>query len=535
MTSITPDEIDLGARRVPGWYWFESGVQRRPFEPTPGTGSVRHCFSYERSPSSIKEEALRLIAGAERKIFLASFRFVDDDLRAALSKAADRLRGGVYVITSIASRDLRQTVDFKAVYEEDEEEDWLSFDSVGADPNAEENKKHYAELIRSGVWVRGHPEFHAKFLVVDDRAALVSSANLEAAALADAVDRPGRRRGFDAVTGESGVVTTRAEDARLLGRFFARLWHAECIWDAPPGVGYQLRQRTASPSPCEVPVPDVGRVGPIWTGSGEQLILQTLHDIIGLAEKELVLATFSVKELDSHPDMLYEPVRAAVARGVRIRLLVRSRNFLATRSALGLMAGWGVAVHGDDKTHAKCAIADGRAGALFSANFDAEHGIYRGVEMGMRLDGETALAEALRFFEHCLDHAPQRLHGDPTAREAADSLYAPQLQRWDPDAVFEVTADDRTWASLTRTRSPALLARVSDDDWQLHIGDGTWQLLSRGGVWRLQTRTAPRQPDRVQADLLESWLDNRRTSLERNKADEELRGVLATRLIRQGG
>ena len=332
MTSTTPD-LDLGSRRIPGWYWMQSGNRREPYLPRAdaAAGELRPCFSYERSEPSIKEAALNLIENAKEKIFLASFRFVDDDLREALRRAAERLQGGVYVVISIDDdKDLRDTLDFAVSYEEDEEEDWYDETDPTAtanDINEQENKKHYSDLCASGVWVRGHPSFHAKFLVVDDCKALVSSANLESTALSDAFDRPGRAPGFDAVTGECGVVSTRPADTELLGRFFARLWYAECTWDAPPSDHYKLGPRSTVPAWFTVARTPLGAAGPIWTGSGDRLILEAIHEISALARNDLVLATFSAKGLEEHHDLLFDPVRAALDRGVRVRLLLRSRNY----------------------------------------------------------------------------------------------------------------------------------------------------------------------------------------------------------------
>lgn len=553
MTSATPESeastgararLDLGARTVPGWYWMRSGASRQPYRPaTPTAGAeVSHCYSYERSPTSIKDAALELIAGAREKIFLASFRFVDDDLRDALRKAAERLRGGVYVITSIADRDLRETVDFAPSYEEGESEDWYERTDPaagGADVAAQEDRKHYRDLISTGIWVRGHPEFHAKFLVVDDRAALVSSANLESAALADAVDRPRRARGFDAVTGESGVVTVRRSDAETLARFFARLWYAECVWDAPPGRGgYQLSRRIPVPVRFSVPVTAPGVPGPIWTGGGDRSILEAVHQICDLAREDLILATFSTKGLEDHPDLLFDPIRRALRRGVRVRLLLRSRNLTATRSTVGLLSEWGVSIHGDDKTHAKCAIADRRHGALFSANFDAEHGIYRGVEVGMRLDGEPALTDAADFFDHCIACAPQRLARGPSAADAARSLVAPRLSAWPLAPHVTVACSDQAWSALRATRGPVLytMRQSVGEDVVLHADGGTWILAAPRGAsdrWRLQRsqRPASAQPDRPPA-LLDSWLQpGRRASFDDPYRDHRV-GLCAATLVR---
>jgi PLD-like domain len=557
MISPIPDRmggaaIDLGSRTVPGWYWFSSGRRRAPYEPVAGTASsdIRHCFSYEGSQTSIKDAALELISGAREKIFLASFRFLDDDLRRALEAAAARLHGGVYVITAINDQDLKKTMAFTRSYEADEEDWWEAADPQADRPdvNAEEDLKHYQALIRSGIWVRGHPDFHAKFLVVDDRAALVSSANLESTALADARDRPNRPRGFDPVTGESGVVTFRPADADLLGRLFTRLWHTECAWDAPPGTGYELQKRKGTPSPCAVPTPAPGATGPIWTDAGEQLILDAIGDIARSARRDLLLATWSVRGLDEHPDLLYEPVRAALGRGVRVRMLMRSRNFAATRSIAGRLAAWGVEIYGDDKTHAKCAIADRSHGALFSANFDAEHGIYSGVEAGMRLDGQDALAQAAHFFEHCMEHAPQRLAGDRPAREVDTSLAARATTAWALPPELEVSCDADHWAALRETTGAVYYSTRAKGSITLAVQGGTWLLTRAGGPehrpsWRMLLEQAPGPAGTASSTAsgtasgsgsgsLDSWLEPPRRTDRTGRSHDGPRGLCPAVLLR---
>lgn len=542
MTSTTPN-LDLGSRRIPGWYWMLSGEQREPYIPRAdaAAGELRHCFSYERSQPSVKEAALSLINGAKEKIFLASFRFIDDDLREALRAAAARLRGGVYVVISInEDKDLRDTLDFPVSYEEDEEEDWYDEADPTATPrdiNEQENKKHYPDLCASGVWVRGHPHFHAKFLVVDDSKALVSSANLESAALADAIDRPGRAPGFDAVTGESGIVTTRRADAELLGKFFARLWYAECTWDAPASEHYRMGPRNTVPAWFTVGRTPLGAPGPIWTGSDDRLILAAIHDICALATTDLVLATFSTAGLEDHPDLLFDPVYAAVKREVRVRLLLRSRNYEAARNTAGTLAGWGVQVYGDDKTHAKCAIADGKHGAIFSANFDAEHGIYDGTEMGMRLDGEPVLADVAHFFDHCIACAPQHLVQNPTAAQGT-SLAARMLRDWPLPAGLAVRCEDGAWSALAATTGPVLFtapaARVAGAV-TLHADGGQWTLTGPAAEarWRLTMIARPATADRDRPPaLLTEWLGAGRRAAHNDPYRDHRRGLCPASLRR---
>lgn len=527
MTSDTTEaapspEIDFGTRVVPGWYWLLSGQERQRYEPraNAATGPLRHVYSYERSREAIKEEILELIKNAQDKVFLASFRFIDADLREALRQKAQQLRGGVYVITSLQKKDLYQALEFTPSYE-DGEEDWFDEDWSAGDGGErtakklldEESKKHYPALCRSGIWLRGHPKFHAKFLVVDDQKALVSSANLESTALVDAVDRPGRRPGFDAVTGECGVVTTRPGDAKMLGRFFARLWQAECTFDAPASTAYKVSPRDPASPTFRLDYTPPDACGPIWTGAGDRLILKAIHRVCELAERDLVLATFSTKNLEQHWDLLYRPVRAALESGVRVRLLLRPHNWPEARATAGLLASWGVEVYGDDKTHAKCVIADGRHGAIFSANFDAEHGIYSGTEVGMRLDGDPVLADVAHFFDHCMACAPQRIAEAPTVADCT-RLASRGLRPWPLPGRLVVVADNAAWDALAATAGPALFTKreATDQEVTLHADGGKWNLSRAGDTWRLTMIERPSlSPGRaaLPPTLLENWLNPR--------------------------
>ena len=69
------------------------------------------------------------------------------------------------------------------------------------------------------------------------------------------------------------------------------------------------------------------------------------------------------------------------------------------------LAKSGVEIYGDRRTHVKAAVADERHGALFSANFDFEHGLTSGVEAGCRLDGTPALNDTTRYLRHAIDQA----------------------------------------------------------------------------------------------------------------------------------
>jgi len=447
-------------------------------------------FSYQRSESTIKEAALRLLTAAQHKVFLASFRIGDADLLKALYEAANRLRGGVYVISALDEKSLR-----RGLQSEDA-------DAPGADDLRAQNKR-FEDMTSRGISVRGHENFHAKFLIVDDREALVSSANLETSALTGTPQR--------AATGENGfVVSDRAEVIRL-ARYFTRLWHA-CTYEMPPGQGHTVQRRSASPSPCRVPA--AGRPpSVIWTYPGEPGVLQTIHEVIRRARHELLLATYSLNGLTDEPDLLLTPLEATIRiHQPRVSLLVRARNkHTPTRHDAKTLAGLGVRIYGDSLTHVKAAIADERHGAVFSANFDAEHGLNSGAEVGVALENHPGLHETVRYLRHAMSHADLTFTPNPTQREMDARLGANWRTPWPLDPVIPIICSDPDWQRFdTCARSgPVLYSQTRNGELHLHAGDRKWRLTAPSATSGQQLNNAGQAAHTNTTQLLESWLSPR--------------------------
>ncbi|MBU2670180.1 phosphatidylserine/phosphatidylglycerophosphate/cardiolipin synthase family protein [Actinoplanes bogorensis] len=482
---------------VPGGFFLLRDVQPAPFAAMPQPGEYRHVFSYRDSDPGIQQAAVELVRRAKKKIFLASFRIGDKALLNALFEAVERLRGGVYVITAWNEQSLARGLSALEEY-------------AGADIAAQRHR--FEQMTKRGIFVRGYDNCHAKFLVVDDSAALVSSANLETSAL---IDRPERK-----VTGESGILTTDASEARRLARFFTRMWNADCRWEAPPGQAYALARRRPTISPCRPNPPLDGRAGVIWTHDDERHILRAIHDVMDRARQEVLLATFGLRGLISQPELLHERITAAVERGVKVTLLCRARNNLSSHrdEALALSA-LGVRVVGDSLNHAKGVIADGRHGALFSANLDGEHGLTSGAEVGMRLDGSPVLAEAERYIRHAIEHADLEFAVSPTQAQLNVRLGAEWRQPWAGPAVAKVDVADQAWRALEAAEPPVLYTQ-SRGVTRLHAGGGEWALEGS----RLTMSRTPQRAFQTR-DLMNSWWV-------RSEA-EERRGFCATVLVRQ--
>lgn len=509
------DVLDLGAIPHADGFFLVAGSSGQPprFVPADATreANYRHVFTHKGSGTTIKRAALELVRSAERKVFVASYLLGEQDLLDALFDVAERLRGGVYVISELSEKSMRQHL---AELE----------DAPDADAAVRAHRKNFAGLTRHGVAVRGRPDCHAKFLVVDDRVALLSSANLDTRGLAE--------------TGENGVTVADPAEVDRVARFFTRLWDS-CSYEMPAGSAeYSVRERPQSRSRCRVPVPEVAALpGVIWTdGKDERLILEHLHDVIGRARRSLVLATFSLNGLVDHRELLIEPVAAALRGGeVTASLLCRGRNNVAAhRRDAAALADLGVQIYADSLNHAKGVIADDVHGALFSANFDAAHGLLNGVEAGVRLDGQPALMEAARFFRHAMDHANLKYARYPTATQLDASLAARWRVPWPYGKRLRITAAAEHWQRFRAdaTAGPVLYTRdkptagETTTEVRLYAGTGQW-LLSRpraDGTRELTPAEAARQSTRQDAaHMLEQWLSPPRHGRDA-RADEPVRG-----------
>jgi phosphatidylserine/phosphatidylglycerophosphate/cardiolipin synthase-like enzyme len=495
------DSVDLGAYRYDGGYFLRPESARHQargdatYQPgEDGHGRYRHVFSYRRSQPTIKEAALGLLGLARNKVFVASFRIGDTDLLKALYDAAERLRGGVYVISALDERSLR-----KGLQTEDAE-------TPGADDIRAQNKR-FEDMTSRGISVRGHENFHAKFLIVDDKVALVSSANLETSAFTGTRSRD--------ATGETGFIVSDVPEVLRLARYFTRLWQ-DCTYEMPPGEDHTVQDRAATASPCRVPVAEVGRSpSVIWTYGNELGIRDTIHDIIRRARRNLLLASYSLNGLTDHPDLLLSPLEEAVrAYDLQVSLLVRGRNNHApTRQGASALAELGVRIHADSLTHAKAVIADESHGALFSANFDADHGLVSGAEVGLRIDRDPALNEAVRHLRHAMTQADLEYTPNPTQRDMDTSLEARWRTAWPFESDIAVSTSDAVWrqfAGAART-GPVLYTTGRDEAVRLYAGAAEWTLSRPDGAGNRTLELAGSSAMESTATVLDTWLSSTRS------------------------
>ncbi|MEV4320514.1 phospholipase D-like domain-containing protein [Actinocrispum sp. NPDC049592] len=478
--------INLADRVVPGGYFLRNPAKKR----TPFTASgadrdaeTRHCWTYAGGGSSIGLELIQMLDTARDKVFVGTFYLGDTEVRKALMRAADRLRGGVYVLSALDNKGLDEAIN-------------KVDDATPIDEQTE--YRNFGELTKRGIYVRGYQGMHAKFVVVDDKVALVSSANLVT-------------RSFDNV-GENGVVVSNPSFVDSLARLFARLWQ-ESKWDMPPHhetptvADRHLGEATTS----HITLAEPDGNGPIWTRSTQRSIAKALYETVENAQADLMLATFSIANMahalpktPAEPKLLFDPVCRAIDRGVRVRMLLRGRNNVhAARAEASAFAEAGVEIVPDSLNHAKGVIADGTRGALFSANFLTDLGLTGGVEVGMRLDDTPALAEARRYFEHVIAEADLRFAADPQLGELAQSIYARALAPWPLPEKIDVIVENMHWQQFADQEGVVLYERSGDGPITLYSGRDRWRLENMEGWWWLGPIEQAATPA---ADIFESWL-----------------------------
>lgn len=479
------DPIDLGALTCDDAFFLESPSQRRTvFSAKPS----RAVFTRpEARETSLRDAIYEVIEGTRNKLFVCSFLLDDPGLLERLCRKADELRGGVYVVTSL-------------------KDDWIHDELSESESDEPGPSKHQVEpLVRAGAQVRGCPSAHAKFIVADDREAVVSTANFD-------------QRGLT-VTGEAGLRITELAEVIRLARFFSRLWTERCDLELPFDPSGRFMVRSTRPSTiktCAPTLPVDADKGVIWTDRGETLIADRFAAIARTPQRELLLATWSARDLERLADVVLQPIEEAIRRGVAVRVLARARNPDAGgRSALRRLLQLGAEVRGDRTNHAKFIIADRSRGLLFSANIEPVTGFLGGIEVGAGITGAEALSCSAYFDEAFSGPGSLALVDRPTTRDLATRMRARFSTPWPLDPMLEVSCPDEVWNRLDDARrgGPALY-RQNGKAIHLLVGSGEFELTTDRDVGYVLS--ARKRPSTVTtARLLTEWLQERTSPADR--------------------
>ncbi|SVD67331.1 uncharacterized protein METZ01_LOCUS420185, partial [marine metagenome] len=137
---------------------------------------------------AILDTMIDMISSAKRCVFLFNWMLQYPAIEKSLASAANRLNGRVHVLTTLETS-------IHSRYTDDEE--------------SMNNLSRLQELAGNGVYIRLHPEAHAKFLIVDDEL-LVTSANIRDTSLEKNI--------------ETGIRVSNTSTVTSFHSFFSYLW-----------------------------------------------------------------------------------------------------------------------------------------------------------------------------------------------------------------------------------------------------------------------------------------------------------------------
>ncbi|MGQ0731332.1 phospholipase D-like domain-containing protein [Acidovorax sp.] len=403
--------IQLGRQRVPG-VWFmrdqspPSGVGYQAQDT--GRTDIVHVSTDDVSQQAhIRDLLIAQIRTASCKVLFCSFLFADEDIVQALCEAAERLHGGVYILTALGKHLHSEVLELDGE---------VDAQTSKQRERAQRHEEHLRRLARSGAWLRSAEDCHAKFCVVDDTCAVITSAN-------------STKEAYE-INPEDGLALHQPLVAREFGRLFAHIWQQLTTLESLPGAGLDVHSLPVRP---DLPWRDLTSSGDTHAVTTlrryEASLLDAAVQVIDHARRRLVIATYSFMGMENH--LVGKALQRAIARGVHIDLLVQPRNHIEAQRAslawlLGLAPGQ-VRIHGHRRTHTKSIVADDQVVLLWTGNLDARHGWDDGIEVGVVVDDPGVAAAVVRWTHNVMQRRTNVTLNAPSVCELAEAGLQPPL------------------------------------------------------------------------------------------------------------
>ena len=340
---------------------------------------------------AILHTMIEMISSAKHSVYLFNWMLNHPEIEKSLVAAANRLNGRVHVLTTLGTSIFSRYSDAE---------------------QAKKDLERLQNLAGNGVYIRLHPESHAKFLIADNEL-LITSANIVKTSLEKNI--------------ETGIRVNDANTVTSLHTFFSHLWLHEAKQHIRPS---KHDPRLGNPwLQSNKPAAPLATANAIWTLSNHRMSLaKAIIDTIKSAKKTLRISTYVLSNAKSGigKQVVDELVKAS-EKGVEITILYHATDKAIGRpprehEAVGflrLMSCKGVSMRGHPDLHAKHVISDSSTGLLFTANLDGSHGLNTGIEVGIHLSKEASqhLAE---WHDTLFDSFPFELVYSPKSTELAN-------------------------------------------------------------------------------------------------------------------
>ncbi len=382
-------EIDVPDAPIPDLVtWLPIEGKKADFASLEWQGNAETLMCTHPKNPAILQTMVDMISSAEHSVFLFNWMLNHPKIEKSLVAAANRLNGRVHVLTNLGTS---------------------IFSRYSDEEQAKKDLERLQNLAGNGVYIRLHPETHAKFLIVDDEL-LITSANIVKTSLEENI--------------ETGIRVNDANTVTSLRTFFSHLWLHEANQHIRPSKNDpRLGNPWAQSGKPDAPVAS-GHA--IWTLSNRRTSLaEAIIDTIKSAKKTLRISTYVLSNAESEigKQVIDELVNAS-EKGVEITILYHATDIAIGRpprehEAVGflrLMSCKGVSMRGHPDLHAKHVIADNSTGLLFTANLDGKDGLNTGFEVGVHLSKEAS-QHLTEWHDTLFDSFPLELIVSPTSSE----------------------------------------------------------------------------------------------------------------------
>jgi len=388
--------------------WLPRDSKGGEYSELNGIDGSEHLICTHPKNFAILNALVEMIENAKERIFLCNWMLSHKKIESALVKAASRLNGRVHVLTTFETS-------VHSRYTEGEE--------------ALNDLNRLQELAGAGVYIRLHPEAHAKFLIADNEL-LITSANIRETSLENNI--------------ETGIRVSDTSTVHSFHAFFSHLWLQEAKQHIRPSKD---DPRVGNPWSNPIAAPPESEARASWTlGNRRMSLVKAMLDTIKSAKDSIRLSTYILSSLESGiGNQVLEELVKANDRNVSISIL-----YHATLTAVGRpprqheefgfkkLAGCSnVVMVGHPHLHAKHLIADSGHGLMFTANIDGGHGLNSGIEVGVNLTPESC-KQLSAWHDDLLNSFPLELVNSPTPTEL-ERRGGTKLVTLPTDSIFTTT------------------------------------------------------------------------------------------------
>lgn len=440
-------------------------------EYTPFLG-YKHIFLTQEGNIALKKEILKLISDATSVLKICSFIITDKEIFNAILNKAKETPVAIFILTQLDSTKLENSLSLA---------DFITEEELKENP-ARTHLKYIKLLYDNGIHVRASLSAHSKFIVADRTVGFITSANFTTPSLT-----------FNT---ESGAYLDE-KSSKDLDKLFDVIFLQGTTYKQFLGTKKKGKilvvQSEVNIDSYLLPKSELSDLRYTCENLSNNL-LDEIISVIEEANEYLYLSTYSIVGLNSLEE-LFQSIYRIIKKGVSVYIFCRGMNYRNDHlEGVSKLSEIGCKVYADVYNHSKGVINE-KAGLIFTANIDGNHGLNNGFEVGSVLN-ESQRKEFLDFHKKLIETSFYEFKNTPTrnelfvtyiAYEHEKGLNAPLLPQ---NAV--VSYKSTLNVNLEELKSSIIFYGKSKESEYLIVGNSYYKCNLKGNNIFLLEKTAPR-------------------------------------------